>query len=96
MKYPISNKSEEVKWKSLSRVWLCNPMDYAKYWSEQALPSSVDLPNPGIDQVSHMAGFFTGLSHQGSPNNKSNNLNLKGCKLMKVSSSFFLHFPLPS
>ena len=33
MKYPISNKSEEVKWKSLSRVWLCDPMDYAEYWS---------------------------------------------------------------
>ena len=50
----------EVKWKSLSRVRLCNPMDcsppgssvyrilQAKYWSGLPFPAPGDIPNPGI------------------------------------------------
>ena len=47
---------EVVKWKSLSRVWLCDPMDYtihgilqARILDWVAFPFSEDLPNPGIE-----------------------------------------------
>ena len=46
----------EVKWKSLSRVWLfvtpwtiqSMAFSWPEYWSGQPFPSSGDLPNPGI------------------------------------------------
>ena len=44
------------KWKSLSCVWLCDPMDYTVHGILQArtlewvpFPSPGDLPNPGIE-----------------------------------------------
>ena len=54
----------KVKVKSLSPVWLCDPMDCSLpgssvygifqqgYWSGLPFPSPGDLPNPGIDPVS--------------------------------------------
>ena len=53
--------SLKVKVKSLSRVWLCHPMDGSlpgsgslgfsrqEYWSGLPFPSPGDLPNPGIE-----------------------------------------------
>ena len=48
-----------VKWKSLSRVRLCDPMDYiihgilqARILEWVAFPSPGDLPNPGIESRS--------------------------------------------
>ena len=51
----------EVKWKSLSGVWLCKPMDCSppgslsmefsrqEHWSGLLFPSPGNLPNPGIE-----------------------------------------------
>ena len=48
--------SESEKWKLLSPVWLCDPMDYpvheilqARVLDQVAIPFSRDLPNPGIE-----------------------------------------------
>ena len=68
----------EAKWKrkSLSRVQLCNPMDYTVHGILQArILEWVAFPfsrgfsqSRGGTQVSHIAGrFFTSLSHKGSP-----------------------------
>ena len=47
----------EVKWKSLSHVWLfvtpwtLQPVGFSRpeYWSGEPLPSPGDLPNPGME-----------------------------------------------
>ena len=53
--YASPSLPQRWKWKSLSRVRLCNPVDYTvpgifqpQYWSGQPSPSPGDLPNPGI------------------------------------------------
>ena len=34
-----------------------------EYWSGEPIPSPADLPDPGIEQVSHVVGrFFTSLA----------------------------------
>ena len=38
-------KNREVK---VTRVWLCDPMNYTMEFSREPLPSPKDLPNPGI------------------------------------------------
>ena len=58
--YVSSRDSSEVKWKSLSCVWLfVTPwsiqfMEFSRpeYWSGKPFPSPGDLPNPGIEPKS--------------------------------------------
>ena len=52
----IWTPGNEWKWKSLSCVWLCDPMDYTVHGILQtrilewvAFPSTGNLPNPGIE-----------------------------------------------
>ena len=60
-----------VKWKSLSRVRLCDPMDYiihgilqARILEWVAFPSPGDLPNPGIEPIAASPGVGQGsLAH---------------------------------
>ena len=64
------------KWKSLSRVRLCNPVDYTLHGILQArrlewiaIPSSRGFSQPrDWAQVSHTAGgFFTSWATRGAP-----------------------------
>ena len=65
----------EVKWRSLSRVWLCDPIDCIVHRILQAwilewvaFSSPEDLPNPGIKPRSqHCRRILYQLSHRGSP-----------------------------
>ena len=58
-----------MKWKSLSRVWLCDPMDYTRILEQVAFPFSRGSFQPrDRTQVSHIAGrFFTIWATKGSP-----------------------------
>ena len=54
--HDLNSVSSTWKWKSLSRVWVCAPVDYSVHGILQvrilewrATPFSRDLPNPGIE-----------------------------------------------
>ena len=71
----ILNVKSEVKWNSLSHVWLfatqwtVQPMEFSRpeYWSGYPFPSPGDLPNPGLNPgLLHCKQILYQLSYQGS------------------------------
>ena len=76
--YLVNKAWSEVKWKLLSRVQLCDPMDLIRsmefskpeYWSGYPFPSPGDLPSPGIEPRSPtLQADSSPAEPQGKPKN---------------------------
>ena len=85
LKKKYSKTWSEVKWKSLSCVWLfvipwsIQSMEFSRpeYWGEYPFPSPVDLPNQGSNPgLLHCRQILYQLSYQGSPMSFKENIFL--------------------
>ena len=105
LRLKLMNKGQKVwKWKSLSHVWLCNPMDYTVHGILQArilewvaIPFSRDLTNPGIEPRSPALQVDSlSAEPQGKP--ESQNLLIfrrSACFLLWVRNIYlFIYFGL--